>query len=69
MREDWDIPRLLAWYRYCEEHPPLQQMVQGYLGVKPVKRSKPEDAENAAKLIGDLMKMQGAVAVPSIEKR
>ena len=30
-----DIPRLLAMNRHWRQHPPLQAMVQAYLGIKP----------------------------------
>jgi hypothetical protein len=30
-----DIPRLYALRRYWAQHPPLREMVQAYLGIKP----------------------------------
>ena len=30
-----DIPRLYALRRYWARHPPLREMVQAYLGIKP----------------------------------
>ena len=30
-----DIPRLIAMNRHWRQHPPLQVMVQNYLGIKP----------------------------------
>jgi hypothetical protein len=73
VRNDWDIPRLFSWYRYCGDRPPLRQMVQAYLGIKPKKTvvTMPvSQEETGAKLLNDLMKIQGAVMMPDgIQKR
>jgi hypothetical protein len=34
VEEDWDLPRYQAWFKYCEQHPPLQAMVEAYLGFR-----------------------------------
>jgi hypothetical protein len=35
IEDEWDFPRLERWLAYCEKHPPLQMMVQAYLGCNP----------------------------------
>ena len=44
IRSEWDIPRLDAWRRYQGKSPPLQAMVQAYLGIET--RSRAEAAAN-----------------------
>jgi hypothetical protein len=39
IEDEWDYPRLERWIEYCEEHPPVQWMVQAYLGL--TERQKP----------------------------
>lgn len=56
MRENWDIPRLLAWYEYLDRHPPIQAMVQGYLGVKPLKKSDAPSSDGE-KLVAELVNL------------
>jgi hypothetical protein len=47
VRDDWDLPRLIAWTEYSSDHPPLHLMVASYLGIKP-RISKPTEADNEA---------------------
>lgn len=35
VQDEWDLPRVEQWLAFCETHPPLQLMVQSYLGIKP----------------------------------
>ena len=35
IRNEWDFPRLEAWNRHAANYPPIQRMVQAYLGIKP----------------------------------
>jgi hypothetical protein len=32
IEDEWDFPRLQRWLKYCEEKPPLREMVAAYLG-------------------------------------
>jgi hypothetical protein len=67
IRDDWDIPRLMAWYEYCAEHPPVQAMVQAYLRIKP-RRRVPEGSTDSNALVAELRKIAslggGVAAVP-----
>jgi hypothetical protein len=51
----------LAWNKYCDECPPLNLMVQAYLGIKPVRRNKKDDAES---LLATLAAFPGASKKP-----
>lgn len=44
IREEWDLPRLEAWNKYCTEHPPVHLLVAAYLGYK----AKPAVEPNSA---------------------
>jgi hypothetical protein len=34
IEDEWDFPRYERWMQYCQDNPPLQMMVMGYLGLK-----------------------------------
>jgi hypothetical protein len=60
VREDWDLPRVNAWFEFTADHPPLHAMVAAYLGIKP------HQAPAGERLEGDaaaqfLMSMPGFV--------
>ena len=40
VQDEWDFPRLERWLEYCEDHPPLQMMVEAYMGIKKEKPFK-----------------------------
>ena len=67
MREEWDIPRLLAWYSYCERFPPVQAMVQAYLRIKPKRQQTPDTDINT--LMADLTNFPGAVPTANPRRR
>jgi hypothetical protein len=48
VRSEWDLPRLNAWTKYCQSHPPLQKLVAAYLGFKAPVDVKPTEADNEA---------------------
>lgn len=50
IRNEWDIPRLMAWNRYAADHPPLHLMVAAYLGIKP----KSQSTKSAEDLVTEL---------------
>jgi hypothetical protein len=44
VRDDWDVPRLTAWNKYSERHPPLHVLFAAYAGFKPpAKTEDPPD--------------------------
>lgn len=66
MREEWDIPRVIAWNKYLDDHPTVQAMVQAYLKIKPkVRHVQGQGTDSmASALIADLMKLEGAAQRP-----
>lgn len=59
VEDEWDFPRLERWLEYCSRHPPLQMMVQAYLGMgkdEPMKLSE----DNFGQFI-DMLSMESKV--------
>ena len=52
IRSEWDIPRLQAWRRHLTDSPPIQAMVQAYLGIKSRKAAESEANNDPAMLAG-----------------
>lgn len=48
---EWDFPRIKAWLAYCDKHPPLQALAQGYVGY-----SKPEPVRITEENFSDFIK-------------
>ena len=51
VREQFDIPRLQAFNRYCEKFPPLHVLVAAYFGYPKDKPQAAADEEAMAKLM------------------
>jgi hypothetical protein len=59
VREEWDIPRLDAWYSYESANPPTHKMLAAFLGVEPKPRLKFSETESPD-LLAMLSGMPGA---------
>jgi hypothetical protein len=53
IEDDWDLPRVEGWIKYCEHHPPLQAMVAAYLKLDKPKPMRVTEA-NFTEFIGML---------------
>jgi hypothetical protein len=51
VREQFDIPRLQAFNRYCEQFPPLHVLVAAYFGYPKAKPQSSDSEEDMAKLM------------------
>ncbi|MGV1045468.1 hypothetical protein [Limnohabitans sp.] len=51
VREQFDIPRLLAFNQYCEKFPPLHVLVAAYFGYPKEKPKAEADEEDMVKLM------------------
>lgn len=52
VREQFDVPRLIAFNRYCERFPPQHTLVAAYFGFGKPKKQENDPAEIAAIMAG-----------------